>query len=415
MLIVPGYIDVLDNDNKLLLKSQLYGNIVELNEKRYIEEFRKIQKRGVEEDNTELVRFLHDQEMLATREEIYKNIDLLYKKLDNYLHITIMPTEKCNFKCTYCYENFKEGKMSRGLIEEIKKFIYTEVSENSYEDLCIAWFGGEPTLCPDIVLDLNQYAKNLCERYGITFNSSMTTNGYLLNSTALVRFYNVGVTTYQLTVDGVRHDQNRPLLNGQKTLGKILNNLEEIKDLAQSINFKIIIRYNILEEKEDLSWYDRLSDIFSGDKRFSILLRIVKDFGGERIKKMEILERHLHQSIIEEHSQYARSKGLIIENDLIGKPFSAICYAALRNSYIFRSNGKIVKCSLHLESKRNIVGHAHQGVYIDENKNFQWHQGRVRDKCLQCSYLLACLNKNCPRKLGLGECLNGEIRKKDFY
>ena len=32
---------------------------------------------------------------------------------DKKMSLVIMPTEKCNFKCKYCYETFKKGKWVR--------------------------------------------------------------------------------------------------------------------------------------------------------------------------------------------------------------------------------------------------------------------------------------------------------------
>ena len=31
----------------------------------------------------------------------------------NYLNLIILPTEACNFRCTYCYETFENKKMPR--------------------------------------------------------------------------------------------------------------------------------------------------------------------------------------------------------------------------------------------------------------------------------------------------------------
>ena len=38
---------------------------------------------------------------------------------NNYLELSIMPTEKCNFRCVYCYENFEKPKMSNTTCDAI--------------------------------------------------------------------------------------------------------------------------------------------------------------------------------------------------------------------------------------------------------------------------------------------------------
>ena len=83
--------------------------------------------------------------------------------------------------------------------------------------------------------------------------------------------------------------------------------------------------------------------MFNNDERFSILIRVVSDFGGEKEKELDILDQYSYKEVLREHINYARNIGLIVENDSIVNPFASICYAALKNSYIFRSNGRVVK------------------------------------------------------------------------
>lgn len=54
----------------------------------------------------------------------------VYKEFqtEDLLHLIILPTEKCNLRCVYCYEDFKKGKMSEK-IEEIKKDQYYYIAD----------------------------------------------------------------------------------------------------------------------------------------------------------------------------------------------------------------------------------------------------------------------------------------------
>jgi uncharacterized protein len=69
------------------------------------------------------------------------------------MHHNLLPTEDCNFRCTYCYEDFAIGRMSRATIEAVKKLIESRVPK--LRALTIGWFGGEPLIAKDIVMEIS--------------------------------------------------------------------------------------------------------------------------------------------------------------------------------------------------------------------------------------------------------------------
>lgn len=58
-----------------------------------------------------------------------------------------------------------------------------------------------------------------------------------------------------------------------------------------------------------------------------------------------------------------------------------------------------------LDEDRNFIGSATNRIAIDEAKNERWYDSKIEDKCLQCRYILACLNKNCPKNENNEECI----------
>ncbi|TOB11935.1 radical SAM protein, partial [Vibrio parahaemolyticus] len=76
------------------------------------------------------------------------SIDIAESLSPRGLQLIIFPTEKCNFRCTYCYEKFEVGRMSNELIQGIKKFLEVRIPE--LDRLVISWFGGEPLLAKEV-------------------------------------------------------------------------------------------------------------------------------------------------------------------------------------------------------------------------------------------------------------------------
>ena len=95
------------------------------------------------------------------------------------LSLIILPTEKCNFRCTYCYEDFSIGRMQAPVISGIKELLKNRIKD--IDRLSISWFGGEPLLAKSVVLDIGTFAYELSAAYGVNFRAGFTTNGFLLN------------------------------------------------------------------------------------------------------------------------------------------------------------------------------------------------------------------------------------------
>lgn len=75
------------------------------------------------------------------------------------LHLIILPTEACNFRCVYCYETFKYNRIKAGVIEGIKNLISIRIPDLKY--LHISWFGGEPLLTLDVIENISGHILTL--------------------------------------------------------------------------------------------------------------------------------------------------------------------------------------------------------------------------------------------------------------
>ena len=119
---------------------------------------------------------------------------------DKVQELIILPTEKCNFRCTYCYEDFSVGKMKPHVVSAIKKLILKR--SESIKELSISWFGGEPLLAQDICLDILEYASSLCSSKDIYFSSGFTTNGYFLSKELVEKLASYNAASFQVSLDG---------------------------------------------------------------------------------------------------------------------------------------------------------------------------------------------------------------------
>jgi uncharacterized protein len=286
------------------------------------------------------------------------------------LQLIIMPTEKCNFRCTYCYEEFIQGKMSQQTVSGIKSLIARRAQ--SISELRLDWFGGEPTLAIEIIEEINGFAQTKILN-GQTFFSSISTNGWLLNSANFGRLCDVNVHDYQISLDGesTTHDRTRILANGRGSYETIMRNMEDAAKTKRDfrINFRIhLYRYNIDSVH---SLIERLARTFEHDSRFYCYVKAVENLGKDA-KKIGLLD---DKHIVDDLNERIKSAGMLSRG--VGEVHP--CYAAKANSLVIRSDGRVGKCTVALRDSRNTVGYLSENgtVQVDRERFLLWIRGAL--------------------------------------
>ena len=394
----PGYVKHYEEDGAIYISSDLHQNKVKLTDPDIITEFQTIvANKGCTEIATPLTEFLHTQSLLANEMEIDSALQELHSHLNDSLLVTMMPTEGCNFRCPYCYESHEPIMMRRETLEQIFQFLTEQAPK--FKRINISWFGGEPTLCKDNILETSELMQELQCKHGFEYTASMTTNGYLLKMEDFLLYYHAGITAYQITLDGWNHDKTRPHVSGKGTLQTILDNLVAISALPKDeYKFHITLRYNILPDSDCDSWYDHLYNLFGHDERFAVLVRPVGDWGGDTVKSMELIGNNALEQLMHKHIEYLHKIGMQCENGE-KSPLSKICYASYPHSMIFRAGGRIEKCTVCLDHPKNRLGFvdSEHGVVIDDAVNQMWSGFELKQTCRGCAGVLSCMNLQCRK------------------
>lgn len=325
--------------------------------------------------------------------------------------LTLFPTEKCNFRCTYCYEDFEIGRMSDQLQRSIEIFLERRVA--TLKSLQFSWFGGEPLLAKDVVLRLMKHAKQLCDSHGIMFSSGMTTNAYLLDYDLAEQLLALHQDFYQITLDGMgdMHDVLRRRADGAGTFDRIWQNLVAMKALQG--NFDCMLRIHVRRDNIDnlKLLMAEIKREFGADHRFRLDFQHLRDMGGEggrsvvaqltlaelEVVKVELMDAYFGRSAspaqqaTDAQSGSANSSETPSINKTVPLSESAgsrrlselladepyICYAAKPNNLIIRANGRVGKCTVALDDERNDLGYldANGRLVLDHEKHKLWYRG----------------------------------------
>lgn len=292
------------------------------------------------------------------------NLPWLGSFSNNYLRLTIFVTEQCNFRCLYCYEDFKLGKIEDSVVEGIKNLILKRIGELRY--LKLSFFGGEPLLNKNIVLEISSWAQNMCKKNNIEFIGDITTNGYSLDIETFDALCKSGITTYQITIDGEKevHNKLRPTLNGKPTYEKIMENISKMA--KSQWDFLCTIRLNVSDYNftSVKNFIGENHNIFKNDQRFTFHLHPI--FGMSDLTLSD-------KSNLDDFILFIKSLGLTYHDGEKEKE-QMVCYAARADSYVIRANGIIQKCTVALNSDINKIGKLHSDgtMELDQYKLKKW-------------------------------------------
>ncbi len=139
------------------------------------------------------------------------------------MDVTLVLTHDCNLGCGYCYAGAKFNKrMSRETAQKAVDLAFSDKPSR----VQLAFFGGEPLLAYDQLLESTKYAHARAQEHGAELRMSVTTNGTLLDETRARELHELGVYI-ALSIDGTReaHDSGRPKMGGGSSFDDVARGL----------------------------------------------------------------------------------------------------------------------------------------------------------------------------------------------
>lgn len=326
-----------------------------------------------------------------------------------FQELILLPTEKCNLRCTYCYEDFKIGRMSEATQRSLELYLDQRIPQLT--GLRLSWFGGEPLMATAIVLRLSRYAKALCDMHGVDFSGGLTTNAYHLDRATFVELLACRQNFLQITLDGWRetHDEVRRFANGRGSFDRIWGNLLDLKTVDE--DFEILLRIHVRRNNIDSLpvLIEKVAEEFGDDDRFRLDFEHVRDLGGEGGKSVvdgvsytelgpieQTLRERFYKAVAAKHVDRGDHLTERREADVVVAGAKAsgesaggqrladltaggayICYASKPNSLLVRADGRIGKCTVALNDPRNDIGRLNPDgtLAIDNPRLRPWVRG----------------------------------------
>lgn len=286
--------------------------------------------------------------------------------------------------------------MQPPILNGVKNFLSKRIP--TLKNFSLEWFGGEPLLAWKQLLDISAHAQQLCKETDCRFiPGGLTTNGFFLNAEMMAKLVAVEQRGFQISLDGDedQHNITRVAANGSGTFDRIYGNLLEL--VKTTHNFHITLRLHMTPDNRDSlnALCRKLAQDILHDRRFSIFLKPISDWGGKNSGNIESIDYLSAKERVEEITAIGAAVGFgrvtsHIANAAPGGDFIGICYAAEANTFIIRSTGQLAKCTVGFEDPLNNIGNLNEDgtLTLKQDVMNKWLSGLgTRDSAeLACPY-----------------------------
>lgn len=324
-------------------------------------------------------------------EDNYDEQQHIYDAYQEYKHankvnLCILPTYTCNLDCWYCVQKHETKFMKEHTKKKIKTLIKSLLAKSHRDSLTLSWFGGEPLLCPDTILDISTYAKQLCQKDHTEFVNSITTNGTLIDDAMIEMFESVDLKFYQITVDGTMeyHNKTKRSPNIRNTYETTCSNIKKLLDNIAGCD--ITLRYNYTPQNLSVQ----------------VALDLAKTFEEPYRKKLEFLPRPvwqndsatINQATLNDLVQKMKDSGFKVNQTIDLQ--CPICYTESDYFLTIFYDGSVDKCG-------NLAPPKAKGRLLD-NGEIEWNNSleetygsiwKGHTVCTECRYLPLCMGL-CP-------------------
>ena len=157
------------------------------------------------------------------------------------LEVGMVLTHACNLACVYCYTGDKKRVRMSGPVAAAALAFAFETARARGSRLQLGFFGGEPLLERELLLELAATARARADATGVPLLLQVTTNGTLLTPELVERLGALKVHV-AISIDGTRtqHEAGRPLAGGGSSWDATRAGLERLVAARDRFPFDVI-------------------------------------------------------------------------------------------------------------------------------------------------------------------------------
>lgn len=261
------------------------------------------------------------------------------------INITIYPTQECNARCFYCFENGeKRNPMTYETAEKVVEYIIRNVTVS--DEVVFRWFGGEP-LVGDYIIDY--ITENVDKHFDgkLKFSSIITTNGFNISDDLIKRAKEKWhAKKFHVTIDGYGSEHDRRKNYYDKSINAYQKLLSDMSKLISAGIF-VVCRFNL--DKKNISQLDNiLHDLeqFKDSDLFYIHTTTLRRPPNAPLEDYILAQDYdwAYDMIWRKMYAYGFYNGI---KHILPLRLRGNCLACVMNEILINSDGNLFKCLQH--------------------------------------------------------------------
>lgn len=310
----------------------------------------------------------------------------------------ILPTEKCNLQCSYCYSDASPRKSSTLDIEHAKIGIdfIIENAKKQKSGISICFHGGGEPFCEEkVVYKSIDYTEEQCKKNNVKYRFQVSTNATLLHR--IDGEYLAKFSSIQLSFDGIKdiQDLHRPFYSTKGSFDIVVENIKYIKQKFPKIHLTIrstISSFSVSRMPEMLVFFADLGissmvfePLFITGRAVNSTQQVTAPSMIDFVNYFMVAER-----IAEERDVRLSNGGSFLYRDC------GYC-GATRDNFVLTPDGEITTCVEVTDASHRLftslnIGSCKEKVHIDMIKVSKL-RSKVTDLPLECKNCIA--EKSC--------------------
>lgn len=304
------------------------------------------------------------------------------------INITIYPTQECNARCFYCFENGeKRTPMTLETAKKVVEYITKNITVN--DEVVFRWFGGEPLVGAHIIDYITENVDTFFDGK-LKFNSIVTTNGFNISDDLIEKATKKWHTKkFHLTIDGYDKEHNKRKNYYDKSINAYQKLLSDMRKLIDAGIF-VVCRFNL--DKKNISQLDDiLHDLeqFKHSDLFYIHTTTLRRPPNAPLEDYILAQDYdwAYDIIWRKMYRYGFYDGI---KHILPLRLRGNCLACVMNEVLINSDGNLFKCLQHTTDASHKVGDCTTGVVFNQNY-LEWLDVSIkRENCQKCAYLPMC-------------------------